>query len=131
MPTTRLAVTTESDTAPGRLRWLIDAVATTADRELDCDAVLTLLPRFLEHRRDTRSKSRVMSGVLLHLRHCRACAEVYEALTSLLELEETGALPALDDAWADLRDAVSAALPSRPPHRNLSDLTEGGASAYA
>jgi hypothetical protein len=99
---------TSSFTSPrDRARHFLHTLVTTRDSEVDCEAVMQVIARYVEVEARGDCPSVVADGLPLHFQHCPHCAEMYRALLHLAELEAGGRLPDLDELWVDLRNAVA------------------------
>jgi len=95
-----------------RFRHFLRTVASTHDRELDCEEVNRILARYVEVEVSGGSGDDVAEGVPLHLSHCPHCAEMYETLRHLADLEAHDELPEVGALWCELRGATRAASAS-------------------
>jgi hypothetical protein len=67
------------------LRNLLQLVATTQEREINCDEVFALLDQFVEVVRSGENDRPFMPPVRQHLAMCPDCREEYEALVKALQ----------------------------------------------
>lgn len=58
------------------------------DTEIDCDDCFAVIDRYVELERAGEPAEPRFPGFRAHLASCPACAEDYESLRALLELEE-------------------------------------------
>jgi hypothetical protein len=82
--------------------WLQNIYATQQD-EISCTECFDLVSRFVELETSGLDAAAKLPKVKQHLGQCRACREEYEALRDLVNLDNQGNAPALDD----LRDNSS------------------------
>jgi hypothetical protein len=109
---TTLDSQTQEHSMPGReqlVRWLRQVYA-TQQAELDCERCQSLLPAYVEHELDGNGQDfPLMRG---HLDQCPDCADVYDGLRAVLELEAQGRLPQVDES---LETFASDSEPSSAP----------------
>jgi len=72
-------------TSEGTLLRLLGTGGTT----VDCDACFTVLDRYVELELAGAAADELVPGLRDHLAACPACAEEYESLRALVELEES------------------------------------------
>ena len=82
-------------------RWLRNIYETQAV-EISCTECFDLISRFVELEISGRDVAAELPQVKQHLNQCRACREEYETLRDLIQLEDQGDAPSLDD----LRDSI-------------------------
>lgn len=82
--------------------WLRNIYETQAV-EISCTECFALISRFVELEISGRDVATKLPQVKQHLRNCRACREEYEALRDLIQLEELGDAPSLDDLQSSIR----------------------------
>jgi hypothetical protein len=104
-----------SDAIDGRARTFLENVFATEADEIDCEALLAVVERYIEVEISGEDAAAFAGGVPAHLRQCAECAELYAALRLIVSLEEEGELPSLDSLWAELRARTAARVvePSR------------------
>jgi len=90
-----------------RIRRFLELILTTEDEELDCAGLMQVIDRYVEVDARGDDPTAVHSGVPHHLHQCADCAELYNTLLNLVQLEETGEIPEIDALWAELRATVS------------------------
>jgi len=72
-----------SNVAPAQLdRWL-RSIATTEEREIDCDSLFEVMDRVVELAQAGEDIRRLLPEIALHLDHCPDCRDLYESLESL------------------------------------------------
>ena len=82
--------------------WLRN-IYETQEVEISCTECFDLVSQFVELEISGRNAVAEMPQVKQHLNQCRACREEYEALLELIQLEDRGDAPSLDD----LRSSIS------------------------
>lgn len=76
---------------PTRLNRWLEAVATTEDEELDCDALFEIIDKVVEMAASGQDVRSLLPGIALHLDHCPDCRDQYETLTAFWEKAPRGA----------------------------------------
>jgi hypothetical protein len=82
-------------------KWLKN-IYETQDEEISCTECFDRVSRFIELETSGRDAAAELPQVKQHLDQCRACRDEYEALRDLVNLENQGDAPSVDD----LRDAI-------------------------
>ncbi len=101
-----------SDMDPARLNRWLEAVATTEDEELNCDALFEVIDKVVEMAASGQDVRSLLPGIALHLDHCPDCRDQYETLTAFWEDAPQG-------AWRPLKRLAKkgrSLLRRRPSH---------------
>ena len=72
-----------SNIAPAQLDQWLRGIATTADREIDCDTLFDVIDRVVEVARTGQDIHGLLPEIALHLDHCPDCKDLYETLREL------------------------------------------------
>lgn len=89
------------------IRWL-EQIYATADSELSCDQLQAMLPLYVELEVAGQLDRARFSQIRAHLRQCSDCAQEYEGLRSVVELEAEGRLPEVEELLAQFEEAERA-----------------------
>ena len=82
--------------------WLRN-IYRTQDVEISCTECFDLVSRFVELEISGRDVAAELPQVKQHLEQCRACRKEYETLRDLVQLEDQGDAPSLDDLRGSIR----------------------------
>jgi len=82
--------------------WLRN-IYRSQDVEISCTECFDLVSRFVELEVSGRDVAAELPQVNHHLEQCRACREEYETLRDLVQLEDQGDAPSLDDLRGSIR----------------------------
>ena len=82
--------------------WLRN-IYRSQDVEISCTECFDLVSRFVELEVSGRDVAAELPQVKHHLEQCRACREEYETLRDLVQLEDQGDAPSLDDLRGSIR----------------------------
>jgi hypothetical protein len=85
------------------LHWLGQIYGTT-ETELDCEQFQAILPAYVEHELAGSAPEERFAGVGPHLNQCPDCAEEYQGLRAVLELEAQGRLPRAEELLAQFEE---------------------------
>ncbi|MGE5139732.1 MAG: hypothetical protein ACM3JD_09735 [Rudaea sp.] len=77
-------------------RW-ISQIAKTEAEEISCSDCLDMVSEFVEKELAGETADERLARVGQHLGQCRVCREEYEVLKELVELDERGETPSIDD----------------------------------
>ncbi len=81
------------------LHWL-DQIYSTTTTEIDCDQLQLLLPAYVDFDVAGDDPGDRLPQVKAHLAQCPDCAEEYEGLRAVAELEAHGGLPQVEETLA-------------------------------
>ncbi len=81
------------------LHWLNQIYATT-EPEIDCDNLQALLPAYVDFEVAGDDPGNRLAQVKAHLAQCPNCAEEYQGLRAVAELEAQGRLPTVEESLA-------------------------------
>lgn len=112
-----------------RRQALIEAIFATRDDEIDCARFMDVVAAYVDVEVDGGDGAAVAPGVPHHLRMCPECAELYQALAVVSELEAKGALPEADALWSDLAAAAGKAEEETTPSSTPAPQPPGHESA--
>lgn len=87
-------------------RKLILDIMTTEVDEWDCAAVMDAIARYVELDPGAVDAGIEIPALSSHLSDCGHCAEMHATLAELVRLDASGALPAMDALWQDLRQIL-------------------------
>jgi hypothetical protein len=83
------------------LKWL-DQILSTNEAEIDCDELQAVLPEYVELQLAGGNGAALndrLTAVRAHLAHCADCAEEYQGLQAVVDLERKGGrLPTVDES---------------------------------
>ncbi len=85
-----------------RARAFMLAIFCTEDTEIDCARFLDVVARYVDSEVEGRDPLLVEPGLAHHAGLCRECADLYDALLQVADLEVTGRLPHTDALWDEL-----------------------------
>jgi hypothetical protein len=71
----------------GKADKLLCTIYQSEDEELVCSEFFDRLPHYVEQELSGAKVETLYPGVVLHIRQCTECAEVYRALREMLALE--------------------------------------------
>lgn len=100
---------------PDEARRFLERVYDTHEHELDCAGLMEVVDRYVEVEARGEDASRIAPDVPHHLFICADCAELVATLTQLVELEESGELPQIDELWSELEEASTPRRSARGP----------------
>ncbi len=83
------------------LQWL-ERIYATAETEMDCEQLQVILPAYVDWEIAGRDPAARLSQVKAHLAQCPDCAEEYEGLRKVAELETRGRLPEAEESLEQL-----------------------------
>jgi hypothetical protein len=86
----------------GRFEKWLRNIYETQDEEISCTECFDLVSRYVELETTGQDAAAELPQIKHHLGQCRACREEYETLLDLVNLENQGNAPSLDD----LRDSI-------------------------
>jgi hypothetical protein len=86
-------------------KLILDIMATEVD-EWDCAAVMDAITRYVEQNPSAAEAGLDSPALTSHLEKCGHCAEMHATLAELVRLDASGALPAMDALWQDLRQIL-------------------------
>ena len=70
----------KKDIDPRRLEAWLQAIATTEDEEIDCDALSEVMAEVVEEAAAGADVSSLLPTVAVHLDHCPYCRDWYDSL---------------------------------------------------
>jgi hypothetical protein len=82
--------------------WLRN-IYRTQDEEISCTECFDLVSQFVEIEISGGDVTVELPQVKQHLQQCRACREEYETLRDLIQLDDQGDTPSLDDLRNSIR----------------------------
>jgi|GEM_PF-6639603 hypothetical protein len=100
------AIEQVAPTDGGRAYFFLESILTTEEEELDCQEVMAVIARYVDVEVATGTEPKDMAGVPVHLKHCPHCAQMYQTLRALAEMEAHGSLPDTEGLWHELYSAV-------------------------
>lgn len=93
-----------------RARAFMQAIFRTEESEIDCSRFLDVVSRYVDSEVGGADPLLIEPGFAHHTGLCTDCAELYQALLSVADLEASGQLPLTDALWEEL-----ATLAGTPP----------------
>jgi len=82
------------------LHWL-EQIYNTDEAEIDCERLQAILPAFVDFEIGGGNlPAERLALVRTHLAHCPDCADEYEGLRSVAQLEAEGRLPQVEESLA-------------------------------
>ncbi len=77
-------------------RW-VRQISKTETEEISCSDCLDRISEYVEAELENRATGERFDKVGQHLEQCRVCREEYEVLRDLVDLENHGQAPSIDD----------------------------------
>jgi hypothetical protein len=81
-----------------RFTRTLDLIFETTENEMDCDALQSVLPAYVEFEISGNDPAQQFPHAAAHLVQCADCAEEYRGLLEISQLDAQGHMPAVEQA---------------------------------
>ncbi len=98
-----------------KLHRLVERLLTDHPEDLDCAVVVDIIARYVDLEVAGAAPGLDQPGIPIHLDLCPHCAEMYEALSQVAQLESRGALPDIETLLGELDALASGQDPTALP----------------
>jgi predicted anti-sigma-YlaC factor YlaD len=92
---------------PKNLTQWLERIYATAESEIDCEQLQAALPAYVDLELVGQDPAARFPQVKAHLAQCPDCAEEYEGLRKVAELESKGRLPKAEDSLEQFEESTT------------------------